>query len=115
MTVASLSVQPAWCTSESTARSTSRDARATDSPDRSRSACTSSARRPSIISAIRYITWPRLYGVAEAQAACPLRAATTASRPSLREASAALAMNPPWWSVTRTVRPDSERASAPPM
>ena len=41
------------------------------------------------------------------------RAATTASRASLREAQAALARKWPFASVTSYVRPDSERGKAP--
>jgi hypothetical protein len=59
--------------------------------------------------------WPRLYGVREDQPGNAERAARTASRASLRDALAMLAMNRPLASSASYVRPDSERGNAPPM
>ena len=79
-------------------------------PARKRS--TNCARRASIISARRYSTRPRFIGAAVAQLAKAARAATTASRKSLRDARAMLALS----SVpapTTSLRPDSERTNSP--
>ena len=75
----SLSANPAYQTHRSIARSTS------SGPLQSSA---NSAARASIISATRYSTCPRLYAVAAAHLPCAPRAATTASRASLRDASA---------------------------
>src|SRR3954471_16668956 len=71
-------------------------------------------RRPSSISAIRYRICPRLYAVAPDHLPTAPRAATTASRTSLREACATCTTSPDG-AVTGYVRPDSDRGHAPPM
>src|SRR6185436_293478 len=75
----SLSAQPAYQTTRSIARSTSRR------PEHARAR---SAARVAILSARRQRTWPRLYGVEPAHFENAPRAALTASRASLREAQA---------------------------
>src|SRR5437764_1371086 len=110
-TWASLSAQPAYQTHRSMAASTS--AASPSAP--SRTSATNWSRRPSSSSAIRYRTWPRLYAVAPAQPGNAFRAATTASRTSLREASAAFARKSPPADVTTYDLPDSLRGKAPPM
>ena len=80
-TCASLSAQPAYQTTRSIARATSR---------RPLHAAANAAVRVSIVSARRYSTWPRLYAVAALQPPNAFRAATTASRASFREARATL-------------------------
>src|SRR5256714_5939142 len=112
ITWAILSAQPAYQTHRSIAAST------VDGASPGSLAATSStnwARRPSSSSAIRYRIWPRLYAVAPAHLGTAARAATTASRTSLREASAALARKAPSSEVTTYDRPDSLRGKAPPM
>ena len=90
-TWAILSAQPAYQTQRSMAASTS------SAPPAS---AMNWSRRPSSSSAMRYRIWPRLYAVAPDQPGNALRAATTASRTSLREASAALARKSPSTDVT---------------
>ena len=96
----SLSEKPAYQTQRSIARSTS---------SRPVVSSANSAARASIISAIRYSTWPRLYAVAPAHFAWAPRAATTASRASFRDARATFCP------CASYVRPDSERGNAPPI
>src|SRR5579864_8585047 len=98
-TWASLSVQPAYHTTRSMACSTSFGPLHT---------AARSAARDSIISAMRYSTCPRLYAVAVLHLASPARAASTASRASLRDARAT------FWPSASYVRPDSDRGNAPP-
>ncbi|CAM5660863.1 hypothetical protein SFUMM280S_07789 [Streptomyces fumanus] len=113
-TWAILSVQPAYQTQRSIVASTTAAALDFDSPSAPATSWTNCARRPSSISATRYRTWPRLYAVAPDQPPNALRAATTASRASLREESGALASQSPFTSVTSYTRPLSERGNFPP-
>jgi hypothetical protein len=99
-TCAILSAHPAYQTSRSTDSSTTASARRCESPSLRRTSSTNWARRPSSTSAIRYTTWPRLYGVRADQPAKALRAACTASRASLREAADAFARKRPALSST---------------
>jgi hypothetical protein len=96
----SLSAQPAYQTHESMAASTS-----CALPVNS----VNWARRPSIISATRYSTCPRLYAVIAAHFGNASRAARTASRRSFLDARATLAPSASY------ERPDSERGNEPPM
>src|SRR5215212_2661512 len=96
-TAVTLSAQPAYQTQRSIAASTSDSAPVAPESASSAANC---ARRPSISSATRYSTCPRLYAVAPDQPPNALRAATTASRASLREPCAALARKPPLLSRT---------------
>src|SRR5581483_1920586 len=98
-TWATLSDHPAYQTQRSMAASTAASAFAADTPSAARTSATNCPRRPSITSATRYSTCPRLYAVAPDQPGNALRAADTASRASLRDAIAALARKPPRWSV----------------
>jgi hypothetical protein len=87
-----LSAQPAYQTHRSIATLTSR---AGSCAPVSRSSDSSCPLRPSMISATRYRTWPRLYAVRPAQPVTAPRAATIASRRSFREARAACASSRP--------------------
>src|SRR6266516_263654 len=90
-----LSGQPAYQTHRSIASATARSASARETPSFATDSSVNCAARPWSSSATRYRTCPRLYAVAPAQPATALRAATTASRASLREASATCASTAP--------------------
>jgi hypothetical protein len=80
---ATLSAQPAYQIQRSIAALTPSDGSAAPASVSSRS---NWARRPSMSSATRYSTCPRLYAVLPDHPGNAARAATTASRRSLREA-----------------------------
>ncbi len=113
-TWAILSVHPAYQTQRSTAADTWAAALARESPSASATSRVNWSARPSSISATRYRTWPRLYAVAPDQPPNALRAATTASRASLRELWGALASGRSLESVTSYTRPLSLRGNFPP-
>lgn len=113
-TWASLSAQPAYQTQRSMAASTTARALLIESPSAAATSALNCSCRPSITSAIRYSTWPRLYAVLPDHPPNALRAATTASRASLREACEAFARNLPLALFTTYDRPDSLRGKAPP-
>ena len=94
-TCANLSAQPAYQTQRSIAASTCCSAAPAVIPSAAATSSANCSRRPSSISATRYSTCPRLYAVAADQPGSALRAATTASRTSLREACAACASSAP--------------------
>src|SRR6266480_1982811 len=95
VTWATLSGQPAYQTHRSIASVTARSASARETPSFATDSAVNCAARPWSSSATRYSTCPRLYAVAPAQPATALRAATTASRASLREAIATCASTAP--------------------
>src|SRR6478609_6284979 len=113
-TCATLSVQPAYQTQRSTAASTSAAAFFAPTPSAAATSAANCSRRPSSISATRYSTWPRLYAVVPAQPLTAARAASTASRASLRVPSGAFASHWSFVSVTSYTRPLSERGNFPP-
>ena len=98
--MAILSVQPAYQTQRSTAASTTAPARLRPIPSAATTSSTNSSRRACehLRDPVEHL--PRLYAVAPDQPGSAARAALTASRRSLREASAACASSLPLVSVT---------------
>jgi hypothetical protein len=91
-----LSDQPAYHTHRSMAASTPRSGSVAPA---TRTSSTNWSRRPSISSATRYSTWPRLYAVFADHPGNAARAARAASRRSFFEARATLARTSPEASV----------------